>query len=64
MTYFNGFKQEFWQLFETLKDNNNLEWFAENKPCHEGDIITPCLNFMVDMGELLKEISHHYTAIP
>ena len=64
MTYFNGFKPEFWQLFETLKDNNNLEWFAENKPCHEGDIITPCLNFMVDMGELLKEISHHYTAIP
>jgi uncharacterized protein (TIGR02453 family) len=47
-----------------LKDNNNIEWFTENKPCYEADIITPCLNFMVDMGELLKEISHHYTAIP
>lgn len=39
MTYFNGFKPEFWQLFETLKDNNNLEWFIENKPCYEADII-------------------------
>ena len=62
MTYFNGFKPEFWQFFDELKDNNNREWFTENKPRYEADIVTPCLDFIVDMGELLKEISPHYAA--
>ncbi len=62
--YFNGFKDEFWNFFDELKENNNREWFTENKSRYKNDVVTPCMDFIVDMGERLKEISPHYTAIP
>lgn len=64
MTYFKGFNKEFWDFFEELKENNNREWFTENKPRYQEHIVTTCMDFIVDMGELLKDISPHYTAIP
>lgn len=64
MAYFNGFPEEFWQFFSELSENNNREWFADNKARYENDIVTPCLDFIVDMGERLKDISPHYNAIP
>ncbi|MDG1996208.1 MAG: DUF2461 domain-containing protein [Emcibacteraceae bacterium] len=64
MGYFNGFPAEFWQFFDELKENNNREWFTENKARYEADIVTPCMDFIVDMGEHLKDISPHYNAIP
>ena len=64
MTYFKGFKEEFWNFFDELKENNNREWFTENKDRYKSDIVTPCMDFIVDMGERLKDISPHYTAIP
>ncbi len=62
--YFRGFKNEFWQFFDELKENNNREWFEENKPRYKEHVVTPCMDFIVDMGERLKDISPHYTAIP
>tara|TARA_R110002096_G_scaffold416576_3_gene619583 strand:+ start:24132 stop:24827 length:696 start_codon:yes stop_codon:yes gene_type:complete len=64
MAYFNGFKEEFWTFFDELKENNNREWFTENKDRYKSDIVTPCMDFIVDMGERIKDISPHYTAIP
>ncbi len=32
MAYFKGFKPEFWQFFDEIKENNNREWFTKNKP--------------------------------
>lgn len=63
-TYFKGFKKEFWNFFEELKENNDREWFAENKERYKSDVVTPCMDFIVDMGERLKDISPHYVAIP
>ncbi|HPF47122.1 MAG: DUF2461 domain-containing protein [Alphaproteobacteria bacterium] len=63
MTNFKGFQEPFWQFFDELKENNNREWFMENKDRYKADIVTPCLDFIIDMGERLKEISPHYTAI-
>mgnify|MGYP000026459269 FL=1 len=64
MTYFQGFNKDFWNFFDELKENNNREWFTDNKDRYKSDIVTPCMDFIVDMGERLKEISPHYTAIP
>lgn len=64
MAYFKGFNEEFWNFFDELKENNNREWFTENKDRYKSDIVTPCMDFIVDMGERLKDISPHYTAIP
>ncbi|MBL4602390.1 MAG: DUF2461 domain-containing protein [Emcibacteraceae bacterium] len=63
MAYFNGFTKEFWQFFDELKENNNREWFTDNKERYKSDIVTPCMDFIVDMGERLKDISPHYMAI-
>lgn len=61
---FKGFKSDFWQFFAELEENNNREWFTANKDRYKSDIVTPIMDFIVDMGERLKEISPHYTAIP
>jgi uncharacterized protein (TIGR02453 family) len=63
MGYFKGFDKEFWSFFDELKENNNREWFTDNKPRYQDHVVTPCLDFIVDMGERLKDISPHYTAI-
>ncbi|MCP5380799.1 MAG: DUF2461 domain-containing protein [Kordiimonadaceae bacterium] len=63
MTNFKGFQEPFWQFFDELKENNNREWFTENKDRYKADVVTPCLDFIIDMGERLKDISPHYTAI-
>ncbi len=61
---FGGFKKEFWQFFEELKENNDRDWFAENKDRYNTDIVGPISDFIIDMGEKLKEISPHYNANP
>lgn len=63
MANFKGFQEPFWQFFDELKENNNREWFTENKDRYKADVVTPCLDFIIDMGERLKDISPHYTAI-
>ena len=60
MAYFNGFTKEFWQFFDELKENNNREWFTDNKERYKSDIVTPCMDFIVDMGERFKR---HITAL-
>lgn len=64
MGYFKGFDKDFWKFFDDLKENNNREWFTENKPRYQEHIVATCMDFIVDMGERLKDISPHYTAIP
>lgn len=62
--YFGGFNDQFWQFFDQLKENNNRQWFNENKERYKNEIVTPIMDFIVDMGVRLKDISPHYTAIP
>lgn len=62
--YFQGFKNSFWQFFDELKENNNREWFTENKERYKKDVVAPITDFIVDMGERLPEISPHFVANP
>ncbi len=49
-------------FFRELKENNNREWFEANKQRYEKQVREPLLEFIVDFGVRLPEISRHYVA--
>lgn len=52
-------------VFEFLKEldaNNNKQWWETNKHRYIEVIREPALDFIVDFGERLREISPHFTA--
>ena len=54
-------------LFEFLAElsmNNEREWFQANKARYERDVREPMIEFVVDFGEKLREISPHMVADP
>lgn len=61
-TDFRGFPPEFFTFFETLKKNNNREWFAENKPLYEQNVVQPMQSFIETLAPRLVGISPHFIA--
>jgi uncharacterized protein (TIGR02453 family) len=47
-----------------LAQNNNREWFAENKQRYEQRVRDPILRFIADIGPRLAKISPHLVADP
>ena len=47
-----------------LKNNNNREWFKENKSRYEEQVLDVALNFIQSMHDPLAEIAPNFTAIP
>jgi len=47
-----------------LKNNNNRDWFNENKKRYEEQVLDVALNFIQSMHDPLAEIAPHFTAIP
>ncbi|MGI9203625.1 MAG: DUF2461 domain-containing protein [Woeseiaceae bacterium] len=47
-----------------LKNNNNRDWFKENKSRYEEQVLDVALNFIQSMHDPLAEIAPHFTAIP
>lgn len=45
---------EFFHFLEDLSDNNNREWFAENKPRYESDVREPALELIRQLAVPLK----------
>jgi len=64
MTRFPGFPRGFFRFFEELKQNNNRDWFNDNKPRYQESVVNPISEFIVCMAPRLKEISPHYVANP
>lgn len=64
MSAFNGFPKDFFAFFSELKDNNNRDWFAANKPRYVESVVTPMGEFIVDIAPHLKRISRFYRADP
>jgi uncharacterized protein (TIGR02453 family) len=50
------------RFLSDLKQNNDREWFAENKDRFEGDLREPLLRFIEDFAEPLRMISPHFEA--
>jgi len=61
---FTGFDQDFWQFFSQLKQNNNRDWFADNKARYQDKVVAPISAFIAAIGPGLKQISPHYNADP
>ena len=51
-------------FLEELAANNNREWFKENKPRYEEQVLDVALHFIQSMQEPLAKIAPHFTAIP
>ena len=61
MTYFTP---EVFAFLRELKENNNREWFAENKTRYEQRVREPILRFVGDFQPRLAKISEHLVADP
>lgn len=57
------FTTEGMSFLDELTQNNNRDWFLENKPRYENLIRTPALNFIDDMENDLTHLSPHFLAI-
>ncbi len=61
---FNGFREETLKFLAVLNLNNNKGWFDENRDRYEEHLMKPARNFVVAMGDRLKEISPEIRAEP
>lgn len=61
---FNGFDRTLSEFLGELEGNNDREWFAENKPRYEQDVLEPCLDFIAAISEPLEDIAPRFRAIP
>ncbi len=64
MTSDTHFSPMFFNFLTELEENNNREWFQENKTRYEAEVRDPLLAFVAEFGPLLREISPHYIADP
>lgn len=64
MAAFPGFPADFFRFFSELKNNNNREWFNDNKQRYTASVLEPMGAFITAMAPYLKRISPHYQADP
>ena len=58
------FDKETIAFLAELKNNNNRDWFNENKSRYEEKVLDLALRFIQSMQEPLAVIAPHFTAIP
>ncbi|MDJ0760725.1 MAG: DUF2461 domain-containing protein [Woeseiaceae bacterium] len=51
------------KFLEQLAENNEREWFKENKSRYEQDVLDVALRFIASMQNPLENIAPHFTAI-
>ena len=64
MADFQGFGPQTMGFLAELRDNNNRDWFHENKARYDDCVLEPALDFIVAVGKHLPAISKHLVAIP
>ncbi len=58
------FTAESIRFLNELRDNNNRDWFNENKQRYEEHVLDVALRFIQSMHDPLAEFAPHFTAIP
>ena len=58
------FQPALFRFLAELAQNNDREWFQENKDRYEKDLKGPALRFVVDFAPRLQRISPHFLADP
>lgn len=61
---FNGLPPDYFRFFKELRENNNREWFNDNKPRFRDSVQEPLAAFVEAMAPKLKKISKHCVADP
>ena len=56
MSEFKGFPKDFFKFFNELKENNNRDWFASNKPRYYESVVNPMGEYIVSIAQPLKRI--------
>lgn len=60
---FNGFPKETLPFLAELADNNDRDWFRENKPRYEASVLEPAMEFVEAMSGPLRKVSKHFSAV-
>jgi len=63
-TEFPGFPKDLFRFLEDLSENNNREWFNNNKDRYKESVVAPVSAFISAMGERLYKISGSFIADP
>ena len=58
------FASETFAFLKKLAENNNRQWFQENKQRYEEHVKDPAIRFIIDFQPALREISEHFVADP
>ena len=58
------FGTETFAFLRQLAENNNRQWFQENKSRYEDHVKDPAIRFIIDFQPLLKKISRQFIADP
>jgi len=58
------FTRDTFRFLRDLKENNDRDWFAENKHRYEEDLKAPALRLIEDFGQRLPDLSPHFKATP
>ena len=61
---FTGLPADYFKFFKELKENNNREWFNDNKPRFRTSVQEPLAELVEAMAPRLKKISKHIVADP
>ena len=61
---FDGLPRDYFAFFIELKENNNREWFNDNKPRFRQSVQEPLAAFVEAMAPPLKKVSKHFVADP
>ena len=64
MTSSAHFTPALFEFLSELADNNNREWFQDNKSRYERDVRDALVQFVSDFGDRLREISPYMVADP
>ncbi|MEZ5891997.1 MAG: DUF2461 domain-containing protein [Parvularculaceae bacterium] len=64
MPAFAGLPNDYFKFFRELRENNNREWFNDNKDRFRSSVQEPLASFVEAMAPRLKKISKHVVADP
>lgn len=61
---FKGFSGKTLEFYPGLEKNNSNQWFQNNRGVYDEHVLVPAKQFILGMGEKLKELSPMINAYP
>lgn len=63
-TGFNGFGSDTFSYLRDLRDNNNKEWFNQNRGRYEEHFLTPAIHFVTGMEQIAASLNPPHRSAP